>query len=86
MTSTVVTAVLVFWLTVATDALVVLYTRRVAQGRALSAALFSVATVGIDACIFVAYMTDIRYVGAVAVGTFVGTWFAIRTDAPKEKP
>ena len=62
-----------------------IYTRRLVQGRALSASLWSVMLLIANAVVILSYVDDYRRISVACLGAFLGTFAAVKADTRNEK-
>lgn len=67
------------------DVTFALYTRRVAQGAALSSAIFASTICLLGATVVVGYMEDKLYIFAAMIGAFLGTYITVRWDHKRKQ-
>lgn len=73
-------AVFLFFITIAVDIAYVYYVRRTGEGKALSAASTGALITFLAAIMVVSYTEDRLYIVPVVLGSFVGTFIAIKID------
>ena len=71
---------LIFTSTAIADIIWVFYIRRIGEGKALSASLFGTAIWLLGAYVVVNYVKDVKLIIPAALGSFVGTYIAVRYD------
>ena len=73
--------VLVLLVAVAVDACWALYMRRTGTGNAVKSANYAVLLIGLNMFNTQSWLTDHRFIPAILVGAWVGTFVTVRHDA-----
>ena len=79
------TAFLIFVSSVILDVLIVFYTRRTTQGKAIQSALFSLIVTLVSGYVVISYVDNKIYLIFAALGAAAGNFVAVKYDHQKEK-